>query len=146
MKTETKKSTGLVARIMAMLNLGEAGKIQHFVDKQIKSFTREKDQLLRNIEIEEYNSKIELEKLEEELEDAILAVESEYTNIRVKDINTNADQDSFAKTFWSRIRSAEGKVKSIEAKIKDHKERTEKEIDSIKEEIAVRENYISKLS
>ena len=56
MKTEAKNKLTLVERIMAKLNLGEAGKIQHFVDKQIKTLSREKDQLKRNIEIDLYSS------------------------------------------------------------------------------------------
>lgn len=146
MKTEAKNKLTLVERIMAKLNLGEAGKIQHFVDKQIKTLSREKDQLKRNIEIEQYNVKVELEKLEEQLEDAKSNAEDSYMNIVVENVATNALQEDYAKAFWARVNSAEKAVAKLEQQIKDVNESLDKTIKSINEEIEIRERFIAKLS
>ena len=60
----------IVDRIMAVLNLTESGKIQHFFDKQIKSLNREIVASERNITTITFHHEEDLDRSREQLEDA----------------------------------------------------------------------------
>ena len=141
----TKKQT-LVERILAALNLGESGKIQHFVDKQVRNYNREIVALERNIANEKYAQETELTSLKEKLEDAQAAVESAYTDITPANVETNKAQDEFGEIYWSKITSAEKTVESIEKQIQLLEEATQERIKVHQKEIDERKRRLSKIS
>jgi len=136
----------LLQKIKAFLNITDEGRIEHFLQKQTKSLTREISAANKNIESENFNYNNELEQLNEQLEDAQIEVQSAYMSVTPDDVKTNADQDSFSHTYWSKIEAAERAVKNIEkqiAKLTESHEETLKGFNTHIEECQRRINMIS---
>jgi len=140
------KKLTIVEKIMALLQIGEAGKIQHFFDKQVKTLNREINGLNKNKETLEYNCEQIIDNLKEQLEDAEVELESSYLNVSIADVDTNAKQDEFSDVYWSRVEKAESKVKNIRAEILLNEEKLKEELKSIDAQISERKRRISKIS
>ena len=140
-QTTTVKPTGIVAKIMAFLNLGDAGKLQSFFDREIKKKKREIESYQKSIENEKYNSKGRLEALVEQEE-----VDDAYYSVKPEDVKTNAEQEAFAYIYWSKVEQAESKLARIQDEIEEEKEKTKEKIESYEEQIKERQVRISKLT
>lgn len=145
-QTTTVKPTGIVAKIMAFLNLGDAGKLQSFFDREIKKKKREIESYQKSIENEKYNSKGRLEALVEQEEDASKEVDDAYYSVKPEDVKTNAEQEAFAYIYWSKVEQAESKLARIQDEIEEEKEKTKEKIESYEEQIKERQVRISKLT
>jgi len=133
----TKLKLTLVERIVAFLKLNDAGKIQSFFDSETKNCKVQIKKLESNLKQLDLQNEIELEDLERRIEDAEGAVDDAYLNVDVEKIKTNADKDSFAKTYWGKIKSADSTLAYLKDMhveklkvIKDTKEDIEKQIDT----------------
>lgn len=146
MGNTSKTSKTLVEKIVAALNLTEAGRLQNFFDKQTKTLKREIEACKQNITVLGYNYKSRMDKLQEQLEDASENVESMYMNVKPEDVSNNAAQDSYAETFWSNVVKAERQLKSIEAEIEQVTKAHEEAVKEQKAQIEERERRISKIS
>lgn len=140
----TKKT--LLQKITAFLNITDEGKINHFLQKQVKSLNREITAAKKNIETLQFNYNNRIELLNEQLEDARNEVDTAYMSITLDDIKTNADQDQFALRYWDSIEIAERKVKNIEDSIKDLQESHDKEIENLQKHIDEANRRISIIS
>lgn len=141
-----KKSLSLLERIKAKLNLGEEGQIQNFLDKQAKTLNREIKACEKNIENLKYNHEADLEKKQEQLEDAKVELDSAYEDIKAENVATNAKQDEYSNTYWNSIEKAEEKVERIKKSIDDSKEKLADQIKEIEEQIKERQRRIDKIS
>lgn len=141
-----KEKQTIVARILAILNLGEEGKIGHFFTKQVKSLQREIDGLKRNIVTLTYNSDLAIDQLREKLEDAKAELDAAYLNITPADVETNAKQDEFSATYWSNVERAEAKVTRLEKTITEGTDCLKDQIKDNEEQIKERERRIEKIS
>jgi predicted acylesterase/phospholipase RssA len=146
MENTTVKPTGIVAKIMAFLNLGDAGKLQSFFDREIKKKKREIEAYQKSIENEKYNSKGRLETLAEQEEDAAKEVDDAYFSVKPDDVKTNAEQEAFASTYWDKIERAETKLADIQDDIEQEKESTADKIEYFEEQIKERQARIAKLT
>lgn len=141
----TKVSTpaGIVAKIMAALKLGEEGKIGSFFNKLESDFNRQIKTIQHNLSGEELTFAQNLEALEEQLEDAISAVENAWMDVTAEAVANNALQDSYKDCYLHNISVAEAKVESIQASIKYVKEAHERTVKDLNEQI---EKYQARLA
>ena len=133
---------GIVAKIMAALKLGEEGKIGSFFNRLESDFNRQIKAIEHNISGENLEFDHNLRSLEEQLEDAIAAVENAWMNVTAENVATNSLQDSFKDSYLYAIERAETKVKDIESDIKDLNTRHERTIKDLNEQI---EKYQARL-
>ena len=136
----------LLQKIKAFLNITDEGRIEHFLQKQVKNLNREISAANKNIESENFNFSNEIEQLNEKLEDAQLEVESAYMSVTPDDVKTNADQDSFADSYWRKIENAELAVKQIQERIDALTEAHEKTVGRFTKHIEECKRRIGKIS
>jgi predicted nucleic acid-binding Zn-ribbon protein len=146
MAETTTQSTGIVARIMRILKLDDAGKVQSFFDREKKKLSRDITTLNKNIENVKFNSERTLDEYREQLEDAEVALENAYAGVTLADIENNAKQEEFSFKYWDAIDRTTAKVESIKQRIKDETEKTEKAVESFEKQIAELNFRISKIS
>ena len=143
---QTTKSTGIVARILAFLNITDEGKIGHFINKQINTLKRDIEGLKRNIETLQFNHKIKLQDIDEKIEDATSAFEEAFLNVPIDKVNTNEKQTSFAEEFWKNISEKEEILRALEKQRRELEESFTKAVEDISKQIGVRENRLEKLN
>ena len=144
---QEKQSTGLaiVARIMKVLKLDEAGKIEKFFAKEIKKFETAIKHLNNNITALKNVYQAAVDTLNEKLEDAKEAVENAYDAVTLENLATNDSMTNFSERYWAKITRAEELVVAIEDELKRLTERHEKDLKEIQDQIAKREARIAKL-
>jgi hypothetical protein len=136
----------IVNAVVAALNLGDYGKVEGFVMKTAKSLERENETITRSIANAKHNLKTKLSGLEEELEDAQMAVEEAYTNLDPNDLKNNEAQRVHMSKYLTAIDTAEGYVLGLENKIKDAKEVSKDEIKELETQADVRKKRIARLT
>ncbi len=144
--TTTKTTaTGIVAKVLAWLNITEEGKIVNFFERLRNDLIKEIKKLKRNLEVtkDEYNDKLEV--LQEQKQDAEARVDEAYMNVTVENINTNEKASSFVNDYWNNIERAESALDDINSRIKETEKYKEDTIKSIQEQIAERERRLNKI-
>lgn len=136
----------IVNKVAAMLNLGDFGKIENFVTKTANTLAREVETAERSKKNELHNLDTKLAALNEELEDAQLSVEEAYSNLDPANLKTNEAQRSFMETYLEALDKAEAVVLGIQENIKRAKEASEKVIENLDKQIAVRQTRINRLT
>ena len=126
---------GIVKKIMAKLQLGDAGKIGSFFAKQVKSCDRSIRDLRRNLETLKNQQSDDKLDLNDKLDDAKEALVDAYENVSPDDVKTNAKMGDFETTYWKRVTSALDLVKDIEDKQKSYKEKYNDNVKDINEQI-----------
>lgn len=138
--------TGIVAKILALLNLGEEGKIENFFEKQRKALQKDIKNLGKNLDTYEDQKAEALEELNEKLEDAKVKVEEAYTSVTVENVSTNERANSFQDYYWDAVTRAENVVARLEAEIKAETEKYDKLIASVKDQTAKKQARLDKIS
>ena len=144
---QEKQSTGLaiVARIMKVLKLDEAGKIEKFFTKEIKKFETAIKHLNNNIATLKNMYQAAVDTLNEKLEDAKEAVENAYDAVTLENLATNDSMTNFSERYWAKIARAEELVVAVEDELKRLTERHEKDLKEIQDQTVKREARIAKL-
>jgi len=142
----TAKSKTIVERIVALLQLTESGKIQHFFDKQIKVLKREVEALKRNITTITFHHEAAIDTAKEKLEDAKGELEAAYLNVTIDNVDTNAKQDAYSESYWAGVERAESKVQRLEKEIESSNDSFKDQVKDIEVQIAERERRIDKIS
>jgi predicted nucleic acid-binding Zn-ribbon protein len=140
------KTKSIVERIVALLQLTDSGKIQHFFDKQIKSLNRDIVALERNITTLTFHHEADLDAAKEKLEDAKVELESAYLNVTIENVDTNAKQDSYSNAYWNGVELAEEKVQTLEARIISKTDAFKDQVKDIEIQIAERKRRVDKIS
>lgn len=135
MSKTVKTTTGFVEKVLALFKAGDKAKLQSFFDRELKKLERSVQARNRNIENLQFKLQTDVERLDDQLVDAVQAVEDAYQAITPDDVKTNADCDSFSSTYWANVKSAENEVKRIEDQIKYSTESVEKAIEVEQAEI-----------
>ena len=143
---QTTKSTGIVARILAFLNITDEGKIGHFINKQINTLKRDIEGLKRNIETLQFNHKIKLQDIDEKIEDATSAFEEAFLNVPIDKVNTNEKQAAFAEEFWQNIGERETVLTNLQEQRKKLVETFDNAVAEVNKQITVRESRLAKLN
>lgn len=147
MENQTKTTaTGIVAKIMAFLKLGEEGKIISFFERLRKNLKREIEVNKRNKENLVFNNQAKVDKLNDDLEDAKTTLEQTYLNVPVENVSTNADQEAFESTYWSRVERAEEVVARIKKQLEDNEISFKKQTENIDKQIAELEYRLSQIA
>jgi uncharacterized protein YPO0396 len=133
----------IVNKVAAMLNLGDYGKVEHFITKVVTKLGREVDNLETSVKNERHILKGKLSKEQENLQDAKETLEETYLNIDPKALKTNADQRAAIEPYLDAINSAEITVKTVEDAIEALTEASNETVKDLKEEIQVRKDRIS---
>lgn len=136
----------IVAKVLALLNITEEGKIENFFMKQRKSLEKDIKNLNKNLDTLKDQHQDAIEDLNEKLEDARVRVTEAYTSIKVEDIDTNEKANQFADLYWDRIERAESEVEKLE-KQKEQAEKVQQDlIENIQKEIAERQRRLDMIS
>jgi archaellum component FlaC len=136
---------GIVAKVLALLKVGDEGKISSFYSKLESDFTREIKAIKHNIAGTKLEYDNYAQTLAEQLEDYTAAVEDAWLNITADQVATNALQESFKSSYLRQIANAEAKVQSIEESIKDAKEEYEATMKDLNDQISKYEARLAKL-
>ena len=142
MTTEVTESA-IVKKIMAMLKLDEAGKINKFFKKEIKAFQNEIRDINNLLIAEKARYEATLDKLRDSIEDAKENVIAAYHSITLENVVNNEAMQQFSSTYWKKINQAEATVERLEKDVKRVDEAYEEEVKTYKAKIAKIEERIA---
>jgi len=148
MSTKVEKSpvyTGIVAKVMAILGLDEAGRVQKFFKGEIKTINRLITKLEANKQTNKINFDEKVSNLQEEIEDATEAVENAYTSVNIEKIKDNASMKAFGTRYWSVVSDAEHALKVLKERLADAREDNKAGIKDGNEQIARYKERIAKI-
>ena len=136
----------LVAKIMSILKLDDAGRVEKFLAGEAKKF----ESKIKAIEMNKKTAALELElklgELDSKIEDAEAALEDSYAAVKPENINTNEAMADFSEKYWDNIDSKTSRL----ARLTDEKESIQKRYDedlkARDEKIAVIKARIAKIS
>jgi hypothetical protein len=134
-QVENKANYSIVRKIQALLNLGEAGKLDSFFGRIDKTLNKDIVGHKKNIEALEFELENKKDKLEDDLADAEQELESAYLDVPVEEISTNEDQKNYMKVYLGNVKKYQDKVEDIKKDIKKVKSEHKDEVDKINEEI-----------
>jgi len=144
MSNATVKKVGLVERVVAILGLDDAGKMQKFFNKEKKDAQREIKKVDTNKNISKMNYENSLEELNLRLEDAQERYDDAKVAIVPENVVNNDAMADFSRTYWGLIKSRKNEVSRIEEEIIELKEEfdvdnkdNDKIIKSYKERISI---------
>ena len=143
---ETVVELAIVKKVMAILGLDDAGKINQFYKKLIKEDERFIAQLEANKKAEKLQYDMDLSELEEKLEDAEEALEAAYLNVKPENVQTNADIADYSVQYRKNIEKATFNVACYTEAIKQLTEKFNKSIEDKNEQISKRIMFIDKIS
>lgn len=143
--TSTPKRS-LLAKVLAILNLTDEGRIDNFFSKQTDVLVREKRDLNTNKSTLINQRDQKLEDLNEQLEDAQNDVDSAYAAVKPENVATNDAAKKFAVEYWDNIESAEEKVANIQKQIKSLTESYAEQISDLDAQLVERDRRIARLS
>lgn len=126
----------IVRSICALLNLGEEGKLESFLDKVVKQLKKEITVVKKNQETVTFQHEQILEELNDKLVDAQDALADSYLNVNVDSIQTKEQQNSYIDTYLNNIDKKKAAVLAIESKIADTVEAYTKRSEAATAEVA----------
>lgn len=138
MSKEAKKvesNISIVRRIVAFLQLGEAGKLDSFFLRVEKTLKREVEGLKKNIDVIEFEAKQKDDKYKDRIEDAEADVEAAFLNVAPEQVDTNEKASQYQDRYLSGIRDAKRAVKSLEDKRADVAKEYKGQVDDLKDQI-----------
>lgn len=136
----------IVARVLAFLNLTEEGKVENFFGKQRKALEKDIKNLNKNLDTYEDQKTEALEELAEKLEDAKTKVEDAYIGIKPENVATNEAAASFADTYWGAVTRAEKTVERLEDDVLETTKDFNTQLESVKTQIAKKQERLDKIS
>lgn len=126
----------IVRSICALLNLGEEGKLESFLDKVVKQLKKEITVVKKNQDTAVFLHEQALEELNDKLVDAQDALRDSYLAVNVDAIQTKEQQNAYIDTYLSKIDAKKAAVLAIEAKIEQVIEAYNKKSEASAAEVA----------
>jgi DNA repair exonuclease SbcCD ATPase subunit len=111
---ENTKTSGIVAKIMTILNLGEEGKVGSFFNGLEKHYTSSITELEHNLQSLELRYASDSNKLQDSLTDAKEDLENAWLQVDVEKIQTREDQRNYIKVYNNNISRATAVVEGLE--------------------------------
>jgi hypothetical protein len=142
----TTAATGIVAKIVNFLKLGEEGKIGSFFERLRKNLKRQIEAQRKNLENAAFNNTSTIDSLTDRLEDANQALEEAYMNVRSENVATNADQEAYEAEYWYKVEKAESAVSRIKKEIESTTQAYEKTCKEINAQIEELEFRLAKIA
>ena len=129
-KVEEKSVVGtLVSKIMSILKLDDAGKLEKFFAGEVKAIKNGINAIELNKKTAALQHEMALSEIDSKIEDAEEAVKDAYTAVTVEQINSNDAMKSFSNDYWANIDSKESKLERLkkdrEAQVKSYDEQLE---------------------
>lgn len=133
----------IVRSICALLNLGEEGKLESFLDKVVKQLKKEITVVKKNQDTATFQHEQILEELNDKLVDAQDALADSYLNVNVDSIQTKEQQNSYIDIYLNNIDKKKAAVLAIESKIDDTVEAYTKRSEAATAEVASLEERLA---
>ena len=133
----------IVRKIMAILKLDEAGKINRFFQKEVQSFKNQIRDLNNYISALTNKYEADLDKLKDAIEDAKENVAAAYQAVTLENVVNNEAMQAFSSTYWNKVDKAEANVKRLELDMTKLTEKYDEEVKAKKEAIAKIEERIA---
>ena len=154
MKRETVKTvekeegffSDLVAEVLKLLKMDDAGRVSKFFKKEVKRLREEIKTFEMNKQTAEMEFERRLSKYDSQIEDAEEAVKEAYTKIQVEELTSNEAMENFSAKYWSNINDKEYLLKSLVDARKRAVEQYEITVKERDEKIAKRVQRIEKIS
>lgn len=132
---EKTKTSGIVAKIMAIQNLGEEGKVGSFFYGLEKHYNSNISKLEHNLTSYKFKYDSEVDAIQDRLADAKEDLENAWLNIDLEKIQTREDQKEYINEYNNSISRAIAVIEGLE----DELEKLEK---SYKETVETTESQI----
>ena len=121
MKRETVKTvekeegffSDLVAEVLKLLKMDDAGRVSKFFKKEVKRLKEEIKTFEMNKQTAEMEFERRLSKYDSQIEDAEEAVKEAYTKIQVEELTSNEAMENFSAKYWSNINDKEYLLESL---------------------------------
>jgi hypothetical protein len=133
----------IVRSICALLNLGEEGKLESFLDKVIKQLKKEITVVKKNQETTAFLHEQTLEELNDKLVDAQDALKESYLSVNIDAIQTKEQQNSYIDTYLNNVDKKKAAVLAIEARIEDATEAYNKKAEAFSAEVSSLEERLA---
>ena len=154
MKRETVKTvekeegffSDLVAEVLKLLKMDDAGRVSKFFKKEVKRLREEIKTFEMNKQTAEMEFERRLSKYDSQIEDAEEAVKEAYTKIQVEELTSNEAMENFSAKYWSNINDKEYLLISLVDARKRAVEQYEITVKERDEKIAKRVQRIEKIS
>lgn len=154
MSEETKTQEGaaasgsefsLVRRILALLKIGDAGKLDSFFRKQVRNLERDVEALEHEKKSIAFEYERQQSTLKEQLEDAKNALSDAFIAVQPEDVADNAKQEVFAERYWRNIDYREADVERIIQRQEDLEKGYKENVEELDEQIAIRKERIASI-
>ena len=136
----------LVAEVLKLLKMDDAGRVSKFFKKEVKRLKEEIKTFEMNKQTAEMEFERRLSKYDSQIEDAEEAVKEAYTKIQVEELTSNEAMENFSAKYWSNINDKEYLLKSLVDARKRAVEQYEITVKERDEKIAKRVQRIEKIS
>lgn len=146
MATNSVKELAIVKRVMSLLKLDDAGRIDKFYRQEIKSSKESIEGLELNLQVYELERKQEVTRSNKNIEDAEAEVEAAYDNVKPENVANNATATAYSSTYWANVEAAERKLGKLKESAKKAEEAYNEKVADVKDQIAKYQYRIDKLS
>jgi len=136
MSTKEVSQFAIVKKIMAILKLDEAGKINKFFEKEVQSFKNQIRDLNNLLSALKNKYEADLDKLKDAIEDAKENVAAAYQSVTMDNVVNNEAMQAFSSVYWSKVDRAEAAVTQLEKHVENTTESYNKEVEGYKAMIA----------
>jgi len=144
---EANNKFGITRRVLAFFNIGDDGKVDSFfigLEKECKSEIARRKQNIGSLEFEQEST---LANLNDDLEDAKLALENAWLNVNPETVgSTRESQKAYRAQYIAGIDRATATVEEIEDSIKDVISNYDKKIEKLEKEIKELNYRIEKIN
>jgi len=138
--------SALVGKIMSILKLDDAGKLEKFFAGEVKTIKNGIKAIEMNKQTAELQHEMALSEVDSQIEDAEEALSDSYTAVTVEEINSNDAMKSFSAKYWDNIEAKERKLQSLKDDRKAKVEAYNKALESRNNNIAKQEARIAAIS
>ena len=145
MSTEVKEFA-IVKRIMKLLKLDDAGKINKFFAKEIKNAETGIRDIKNYISALKNQYEANVAKINDKIEDAKENVAASYEAVTPTDVINNEAMERFSSTFWMRVESAENKLDELQQSLVALEEKYDKEVKVEEAKIVKLQSRIEKIT
>ena len=138
--------SALVSRIMSILKLDDAGKLEKFFTGEVKTIKNGIKAIEMNKQTAALQHEMALSEVDSQIEDAEEALADSYTAVTVEEINSNDAMKSFSAKYWNNIEAKELKLQSLKDDRKARIETYDKALEARNNNIAKQEARIAAIS
>lgn len=138
--------SALVGKIMSILKLDDAGKLEKFFAGEVKTIKNGIKAIEMNKQTAALQHEMALSEIDSQIEDAEEALSDAYTAVTVEEINSNDAMKSFSEKYWKNIEAKEHKLQSLKDGRKAIIEAYDKTLEARNANIAKQEARIAAIS